>query len=644
MENSQKKDVFTTRKSLYNSIGICLIIIVVIHIFPKSHTHHSTLRLLLTVSYFGTILYLLWTMLNPRAEYVEKLFKWKFEDCPVPMEKAWKLYLHTLNQTIKISVILLMFFVASIGLNVLTPWFVTGKTPMVMNLLVGVAFVALICLPFLLSKKLSDLYHLKKFFEEMLVTSDFKSRDLKGLDNGEDSSSEKAVVVKGHLEFKAGNMDWSWEDFYKNCIIFGQTGTGKTLCVLNVLLDALLGSGSRYEYKPSALILDPKGDFAGKIQYLCKKYNRDRDLLILDPKNPKESITWNPFDSHGDELEISARFAAVLACMGIQSTEDTYWIDSAKKFIRHSIALIRYSNEHNGRENEPPSLAEISEMAADLNAIEERTSSLDISDARCGQCLAFFAQEWLDMAEKTKTTIQSFITNMIDPFLMEPYLTLFSGRSSVRISDMVNKGKILYVNMPIAEKESMSKMICTFIKLEYFREVLIAVNKKRPSFFMCDEFQSFFTVTQGKGDADFFERSRQSNHANIIATQNMFALLKQTSRKDPVMNLLGNCAIKIFLRNTETETNNYASALFDQDFVGVMAKGSSGGGLGKRRTPVSTNYNISYQYEAMVRPEKFTKLAIPSRRDGVDYAESYVHLSSRGKVDWKRLQWKVHPI
>ena len=41
-------------------------------------------------------------------------------------------------------------------------------------------------------------------------------------------------------------------------------------------------------------------------------------------------------------------------------------------------------------------------------------------------------------------------------------------------------------------------------------------------------------------DADFFERSRQSNHANIIATQNYPALLKQAADKEStVKNLLG---------------------------------------------------------------------------------------------------------
>ena len=90
-------------------------------------------------------------------------------------------------------------------------------------------------------------------------------------------------------------------------------------------------------------------------------------------------------------------------------------------------------------------------------------------------------EEWVELASETRTTIQSYITNMIDPFLMKPYNTVFSGCSTMKISEMIADGKILYVYMPIADKEAMSKVICTFVKLEYFREVLKNPHKTRPS-------------------------------------------------------------------------------------------------------------------------------------------------------------------
>ncbi|MEO6594130.1 MAG: TraM recognition domain-containing protein [Planctomycetota bacterium] len=193
-------------------------------------------------------------------------------------------------------------------------------------------------------------------------------------------------------------------------------------------------------------------------------------------------------------------------------------------------------------------------------------------------------------------------------------------------------------------------MVCTFVKLEFQREILRRPNKTRRSFFFCDEFQSFFTIQQGKGDADFFERTRQSKHANIIATQNLPALLKVSPQdKNQVLNLLGNCAVKIFLRNTDDETNQFASKLFGQKIVTLGSAnfgggGGGGGGMLGGMRPTAGGYSGNAQYDACVRPEEFARLAIPSQTAGIGHADAIVHLGSRAEVERKKLRWVVHPL
>jgi type IV secretory pathway TraG/TraD family ATPase VirD4 len=411
--------------------------------------------------------------------------------------------------------------------------------------------------------------------------------------------------------------------------------------VLNALVDGLLASTCGLGDKPSALILDPKGDFHSKIRLVCERYGRKDDLVVLDAQQPRQSIRWNPFDSDDDELEVSSRFAAVLESVGVKSSQDTFWVDSAKKFIRHSIALIRATNP----QDEPPSFAAIGELAASWTPIDERIQRFP-DDHPSWQSLVYFTTEWAELADQTRSSIQAYITNMVDPFLMDPYVWLFAGASTMRIAEMIDQGKILYVHMPIADKEAMSRVVNTFIKLEFYREVLKRPNKKRASFFLCDEFQAFFTTAQGKGDADFFERSRQSRHANVIATQNLPALMKQLGdNKAPAMNLLGNCAVKVFLRNTDDETNQYASNLFGQSLV--LMQGSGGGGGGGRIPGVrsmASSQSANMQYDSKVRKEAFTELAVPFAKGGIDYCETIVHLASRGEVTKEKLRWKVHPL
>jgi type IV secretory pathway TraG/TraD family ATPase VirD4 len=306
-----------------------------------------------------------------------------------------------------------------------------------------------------------------------------------------------------------------------------------------------------------------------------------------------------------------------------------------------------------GAQQEPPSFANILKLAASSvqgggqtiakgSFAEERILRIANDDDSGQLAVGYFIDTWATLAERTRSVVQSQIVNMIDPFLLMPYRELFSGRSTMRLSEVVESGRILYVYMPIADKELMSKIVCTLVKLEYFREVLKRPNKARPSFFVCDEFQSFFTVGGGKGDADFFERSRQSTHANVIATQNLPALLKQAGTAEvAVDNLLGNCAVKIFLRNTDAKTNEYASKLFGQQIDALANTSRSNTAPGAQG---AINSSTSAQYAARVKEDEFVALAQPSSADAVPYAETIVQLASRATVATERLRWRIHPI
>ncbi|MBK6486847.1 MAG: hypothetical protein IPF98_08260 [Gemmatimonadetes bacterium] len=218
--------------------------------------------------------------------------------------------------------------------------------------------------------------------------------------------------------------------------------------------------------------------------------------------------------------------------------------------------MIRVTNE-----GEPPSFVDVEEMASSDAAIRRRILATDPRDRVALTAIRYFMREWFGLAPNTRSSISAQLTTLLDPFLVEPYSTFFAGESSVNPVDLLRDGKVLYVYMPVADREAMSRTVCTLIKLEFFREVLRNPSKSRNSFFLCDEFQQFMTTSQGRGDADFFERSRQSRHANIIATQNYPALLKAAraagAAEEVVENLVGNCALKL---SCETPTRKQTSS------------------------------------------------------------------------------------
>lgn len=630
------------RTEFLKTPALCAAVVVAIHVLPKNPAHGLP-RLVMTLAYFGALLIGVWSATQPLDAYLKRLYAKRYEDAGPVIEKSWQMYLHSLQAVVTPLAYLVIAFVAATGLSVLVAWPVfaplAGLAP-VWNLAWCVAGLGLLLYPFVRGGEISALQQRRRMLQEQLEIADFEPKQDVAQTPAEAAKAALPVEAIDDHKFRAGGFVWEWEDLYKNAVVFGQPGTGKTVCVLNAVLEGLLASTARSSEKPSALILDPKGDYYGKIRAVCRRYGREQDLLVLDPADVKRTIRYNPLDSTDDELEVASRFAATMEALGMKS-DDSFWIDSAKKFVRHAVALTRITNPA-GR---PPDLADILELSGSFARISERVDRIADDDARGDNALAFF-EEWMGLADNTRSSVQAYVSNMIDPFLLEPYRTVFSGRSTMRIGDMIDAGKILYVHMPIADKEAMSRVICTLVKLEYFREVLKRPNKTRSSFFLCDEFQSFLTIAQGKGDADFFERSRQSRHANVVATQNLPALTKRANEKETIHNLLGNCAVKLFLRNSDNDTNTYASELFGQQLVQFWGGSSSAGQGGRlsRALQSTSSQSSSLQYDASVRKEAFARLAIPSRADGIDYAETIVHLGSRGKVTREKLRWQVHPL
>ena len=439
----------------------------------------------------------------------------------------------------------------------------------------------------------------------------------------EKQQDDTPVKVTGPMSFMAGGYEWHWSDFYKNAAIFGQSGSGKTICVLNAVLDGLLEAAAAGSQEPSGLILDPKGDFRDKIDTSPAKARLARPA---GDNRSDRSPELRPLESSRLRLE---RYRA---CRPLcrrprddqrERRQGPLLHRRARTFFGHMVTILRTIHP-----DRPPDLAEIYDAGTD----DELSSSLlddwpDETGTEARRASGYVVNEWTTLADRHEIRGALVPLEHARPFLVPPYDTLFAGRSTVSIGEAIDRGRILYVYLPLARAE----IYCP--RHRHLRQARIlsrgpgpARTRRVPSFFLCDEFQSFFTVGAQRGDADAFERTRQSNHANIIAFQNLNALYKQTQRKEPVDNLLGNCATQIFLRNTDWATNEYASKLFGEHVETLLGIGSS---LAARTGATA----IADQRRGAIRRqdprERLFKLAVPSQPDGIAFAESMTLFGAR---------------
>ena len=130
------------------------------------------------------------------------------------------------------------------------------------------------------------------------------------------------------------------------------------------------------------------------------------------------------------------------------------------------------------------------------------------------------------------------------------------GRVLPPFDELIESGKVVGLNFPVALNPALAKTIGTMMKIDYQRAVQLRIPKMdaeperhfRPTVFICDEYQNFATVggDNPTGDERFFSISRQPKCIPIVATQSI-AQLKDALPNEGVKTLLQTFRTKVFL-------------------------------------------------------------------------------------------------
>jgi len=134
------------------------------------------------------------------------------------------------------------------------------------------------------------------------------------------------------------------------------------------------------------------------------------------------------------------------------------------------------------------------------------------------------------------------------------FMALRTGKPIVPVGIKVEKGKIIVLNMNIAEYKNLSKIIAAYLKLDFQTEVMARLAKHENSIrsvcFISDEYHEYVTDT----DADFFAQSREAKCINIVATQSYTSLLNSINNQYTVKVIIQNLINKFWFRTDDTFT------------------------------------------------------------------------------------------
>ncbi len=246
-----------------------------------------------------------------------------------------------------------------------------------------------------------------------------------------------------------------------------------------------------------------------------------------------------------------------------KNNSESYWLDKAESILTECIKLCRLYNGGYVTFLEIHKLITIPDYyLSKINFMRDKfilgkLSLHDVHDLLSS--LEFFEKEFNSLDSRTSNILKSEITRITGSFISDyDILNTFSPPKNelnfFGFEEMIEKGKIVVLNMNIAEYRNLSKIIAAYLKLDFQTEVMSRLAKSHENLrsvcFISDEYHEYVTDT----DADFFAQSREAKCINIVATQSYTSLLNSINNQYTVKVIIQNLINKFWFRTDDIFT------------------------------------------------------------------------------------------
>ena len=412
---------------------------------------------------------------------------------------------------------------------------------------------------------------------------------------------------------------------YQNILITGTIGSGKTSSAIYPFCNQLIKyNNNNLNNKIGMLILDVKGNLHYKIKEFCIESNRKKDYIVIELGG---KYKYNPLNKPNLKPSILAnRLKTILLLFSGNNTE-SYWIDKAEQLLTESIKLCRLYNENY------VTFEEIHKLISDKNYYKEKINILRemflkniFTKEQCYDLLTsinFYEKEFLQLDSRTYSILKSEITRITNCFISDYKVlkTFCPNKNDINLNsltDIINNGKIIILNMNISEYKNLSKIIATYLKLDFQTEILSSLakhnNRRRTTCFICDEYHEFVTST----DADFFAQSREANCINIVATQSYTSLLNTLQNTTNINVIVQNLINKLWFRTDDIFTIEEAQKQIGKEDKEKISKNISENAretkynyffksFNSKNSSISESYNYYLQHDYIFDSNFFTQ-------------------------------------
>ncbi len=266
------------------------------------------------------------------------------------------------------------------------------------------------------------------------------------------------------------------DDRRRHMYVIGQTGTGKTTMMENMVIsDILAGNGVG--------VVDPHGEFAEKILDFIPK-ERVKDVIYFNPADLDFPIAFNAIE----KVDSSMRHLVASGLMGVfKKIWPDVWSARMEYILNNTIlALLEYPGS---------TLLGVNRMFSDK---EYRKTVVD--QVKDPVVKAFWTQEYARYQQRYEQEATAAIQNKVGQFISAAIIRNIIGQetSSFDIRKAMDERKILIINLSkgrIGEDNSklLGGMLITKLQLAAMSRVDIPEEKRKDFYLYVDEFQNFVT-------------------------------------------------------------------------------------------------------------------------------------------------------
>lgn len=444
-------------------------------------------------------------------------------------------------------------------------------------------------------------------------------------------------IEKLHEEFRAtrpiihlnDDEPFTIENAFEGVQIFGGIGSGKTSGSGAAIAKGFLTAGF------GGLVLCAKKDELDTWLKYAEQTGRQKSVLVFDASG---KFVF-PFLQYEIEREgagagytenLVRLFTTVYEAISRSDSgggSDPYWTRAMQQLLRNAIDLtmiVRGTASipliHDVIMSAPKSIDEIVKEDWQSKSLcwklllegqaKKQTGHFDTWVQHDFDSTAtFWLEEYPNLSEKTRSSILSTLTTMMDNFLRRPFRQLFAEvpadpRQIVR-PELTHRGVIIIINLPVKEYGDAGRAAQVVYKYlwQQAAERRNVKENPRPIFLWVDEAQNFAT----EYDMQFQATARSSRACTVYLTQNLpnyYAEMGGEHSKYRVDSLVGNLQTKIWHSNSDPTTNEHAAETIGKCWQKRQTTGQSVGG---ENFNISSGESESYDYEVI--PQRFTRLA-----------------------------------